>query len=57
MDKKYIFFISNGDVAQMVEHVVRLTQGIRIDTIRTKFESLIQKMDGLRSKKPKTMNL
>ena len=56
MDKNYIF-ISKGDVAQMVEHMVKLTRETRIDTIRTKFESLVQKMDGLRSKKPKTMNL
>ena len=32
MDKKYIC-ISKGDVAQMVEHVVQLTQGTRIDTL------------------------
>ena len=28
-----------------------------IDTIKTRFESLAQKVDGLRPKKPKTMNL
>ena len=28
-----------------------------IEAVRTKFEFLTQKMDGLRSKKPKTMNL
>ena len=32
MDKKYIF-ISKGDVAQMVEHVVKFTQEMRIDTL------------------------
>ena len=30
---------------------------IHIIIVRTGFESLTQKMDGLRSKKPKTMNL
>jgi len=32
MDKKYIF-ISKGVEAQMVEHVMKLTQGMMTDTL------------------------